>query len=127
MHEEKGSGLRAYYARTRVMACWSLGLGIGTGLALVPLSPIAAVAEVCGSVCGILNALLSMRANERLVDRRRIALFVISSVVRIVFFGMLPVEFALHGPWWTMATYFFGFFTPLAVYAVLTARSLQVD
>jgi hypothetical protein len=46
-------------------------------------------------------------------------------VLRILVFGIVPVEFGLHGPWWSMATYFVGFFTPLALYAVIVARGLR--
>jgi hypothetical protein len=124
---EKGSDLSAYYARKRATAIWSVAVTIVAGAALGPVSPIAAIAEVFGTFCGILNALLSMRANERLADHRRVGAFVLSSVLRIAVFGIVPVEFALHGPWWTMATYFFGFFTPLAVYAALVSRKLHPD
>jgi hypothetical protein len=124
---EKGSDLRAYYARKRTMALWSIGVAVVAGLALAPLSPIAAIAEVFGTFCGIANALLTMRGNERLADHRRVGAFVLSSVLRIAVFGIVPVEFALHGPWWSMATYFFGFFTPLAVYALIVARKLHPD
>jgi hypothetical protein len=127
VEREEGSDLRAYYARKRTTAVWSLAIALAAGAALVPVSPIAAIAEVFGTCCGILNALLSMRGNERLAEHRRVAAFVLSSVLRIAVFGIVPVEFALHGPWWTMATYFVGFFTPLAVYALIVARKLHPD
>ncbi len=111
--------LRAYYARKRTMAMWSLAVAAPLGLALVPTSAVAAVAEVAGTVCGLGNALLSMRGSERLLQHRSVAAFVLSSVLRIAVFGIVPVAFALHGPWWTMATYFIGFFTPLLVYVLL--------
>ena len=101
------------------MAMWSLAVAIPLGLALVPTSAVAALAEVAGTVCGLLNALLSMRGSERLLQHRSVAAFVFSSVLRIAVFGIVPVAFALHGPWWTMATYFIGFFTPLIVYVLL--------
>ena len=109
------------------MAIWSFALSVPVGLALVPVSPVAAAAEVFGTVCGVLNALLSMRSNERLGDHRSVAAFVLSSVLRIGVFGIVPVAFALHGPWWTMATYFTGFFTPLGVYALIAARTIRMD
>jgi hypothetical protein len=119
--------LRAYHGRKRSMAIWSFALSVPIGLALVPASPVAAVAEVFGTVCGVLNALLSMRSNERLGDHRSVGIFVLSSVLRIGVFGIVPVAFALHGPWWTMATYFAGFFTPLAIYALSAARTIRTD
>jgi len=109
------------------MVICSVAVAFVAGTTLVPISPIAAIAEVFGTCCGILNALLSMRGNERLAQHRRVGAFVLSSVLRIAVFGIVPVEFALHGPWWTMATYFFGFFTPLAAYAVIVSRKLHPD
>ena len=119
--------MRAYHERKRSMAIWSLALSLPVGLALVPASPVAAVAEVFGTVCGVLNALLSMWGNERLGEHRSVAAFVLSSVLRIAVFGIVPVAFALHGPWWTMATYFTGFFTPLGVYALVAVRTIRTD
>ncbi len=78
-----------------------------------------------GTGCGLANALLTMRGNERLIDHRSVSAFVFSSTLRIAVFGIVPVEFAQHGPWWTMATYFVGFFTPLALYVAIVARAVR--
>jgi hypothetical protein len=107
------------------MAVWSLGFAVLAGLAVWAKSPVAAVALVVGTGCGLANALLTMRGNERLVDHRSVSTFVISSTLRIGVFGIVPVEFAQHGPWWTMGTYFVGFFTPLALYAAIVARAVR--
>ncbi len=117
--------LRAYFHRKRPMAVWSIVFAVLAGLVVATKSPIAGVALVFGTGCGIANALLSMRGNERLVDHRSVASFVFSSILRIGVFGIVPVEFALHGPGWTMAAYFIGFFTPLALYTVLVARAVR--
>ena len=117
--------LRAYYARKRPMAVWTLALVLPASLALAAASPVGAVSLVAGAICGLVNAFLSMRSNERLADGRKVGAFVISSVARVVVFGIVPVEFCLHGPWWTLATYFIGFFTPLTAYAVLVARFIR--
>ncbi len=117
--------MHAYYARKRQMVLWALVLGVTGSLVLATVSPIGAIAAVFGTGCGIVNALLSMRGNERLADHRNVGFFVLSSILRIVVFGIVPVEFALHGPWWTMAPYFIGFFLPLALYAVIAAASLR--
>ncbi len=117
--------LRAYFNRKRPMAVWSIVFALLAGLVIATKSPIAGIALVFGTGCGIANALLTMRGNERLVDHRSVASFVFSSILRIGVFGIVPVEFALHGPWWTMAAYFVGFFTPLALYTVLVARSVR--
>jgi hypothetical protein len=86
-------------------------------------SPYAAVALFVGVVCGIANALLSMWGNERLLDHRSVASFVFGSVLRIGVFGIVSVEFGMHGPAWTIGVYFIGFFTPLGLYALNAARA----
>jgi hypothetical protein len=102
---------------------------VGSLIAAVPLglltligSRVAALALVVGVLCGLLNALVSMRSNERLIDHRSALIFVLSSVLRVFVFGILPVGFVLHGPWWALGTYFVGFFTPLALFAAAAAR-----
>lgn len=107
------------------MAAWSAAFALVAGALVAFTSPVAAVALVVGTSCGVLNALLTMRSNERLLDYRSVSPFIVSSILRIGLFGILPVEFALHGPWWTMAAYFIGFFTPLALYTVLVARAVR--
>ena len=117
--------LRAYHDRKRPMAAWSLAFALLAAAALWLKSPIASVAVVTGVGCGLANAFLTMRGNERLVDHRSVSAFVISSTLRIGVFGIVPVEFALHGPAWTMLAYFVGFFTPLALYATIVGRDVR--
>src|SRR5579884_2546848 len=82
--------------------------------------PWFALALGVGGVCGVVNALLSMAGNERLLERRNVAAFVLSSFVRVALFGIVPVLLALRAPsGWTLGCYFAGFFTPLAIYAGL--------
>lgn len=116
--------LRAYYARKRSISVWSLVLVTVAGTLIAGWSPIGGIALATGGACGVANALLAMRGNERLVDNRSVVIFALSSVLRICVFGIVPVEFALHGPPWTMALYFCGFFLPLALYAASVARAL---
>jgi hypothetical protein len=116
--------LRAYFARKRSISVWSLVLVTVAAIPIAGWSPIGGVALAFGGVCGVVNALLTMRGNERLVDNRSVVIFALSSVLRICVFGIVPVEFAAHGPWWTMALYFCGFFLPLALYAISVARAL---
>jgi hypothetical protein len=74
-----------------------------------------------GGLAGVLNLLLSMRGNEKLLDRGSVAPFVISSFVRIALFGIVPVVLAVRSPsLWTLGWYFIGFFTPLALSGILT-------
>jgi hypothetical protein len=116
-----------YFARKKSISVWSLVLVTVAAIPIAGWSPIGGVALAFGGLCGVVNALLAMRGNERLVDNRSIAVFALSSVLRICVFGIVPVEFAMHGPWWTMALYFCGFFLPLALYAVSVARDLRAD
>lgn len=107
------------------MGGWSLLVVFFAAVAVAMWSPYSAVALGTGGVCGVLNALLVMRANERLIDHHSVPLFVLGGLLRICVFGLVPVEFALHGPWWTIGAYFAAFFTPLATYWVLTARAVR--
>ena len=114
--------LRAYYARKRSTVVWSLVCDRGGVPRRGGGSRRSRVSRWESVACaGSLNALLTMRSTERLVDHRSVGSFVFSSLLRIVVFGIVPVDFALHGPWWSMATYFAGFFLPLALYAVRVA------
>jgi hypothetical protein len=107
------------------MAVWSLGCAVLFGAALAVKAPVAGVALVAGAMCGVVNAFLTMRGNERLVEHRSVAVFVLSSILRIGVFGIVPVEFALHGPPWAIGAYFVGFFMPLALYTVIVARAVR--
>jgi hypothetical protein len=109
------------------MAVWSAAFALCAGIPLLIWSPPAALALALGTACGILNALLVMRGTERLAGHASVGTFVFSSILRIVVFGVVPVEFCLHAPWWTFGIYFVGFFTPLALYAMLVARELRAN
>ncbi len=102
-----------------------MSAAVAAGVVLSAWSVPAGLALVAGAVCGVANALLSMFGNERLADQRSVPIFAISSILRLCVFAIVPVEFALHGPPWTMAVYFIGFFTPLALYAFLVGRALR--
>ncbi|MBC5815834.1 MAG: hypothetical protein GIW97_04755 [Candidatus Eremiobacteraeota bacterium] len=90
-------------------------------------TPLGGVCLVIGGLCGVLNMLLSMRANERLADHRSVGAFVFSSFLRVGVFAIVPVGLALHGPWWTMAIYFLGFFMPLLLYMSSVQRAFRRD
>ncbi len=92
-----------------VLAAWSLSF---------------ALVLFAGGAAGIANALLTMYGNERLLDRRNVAAFVLSSFLRLCLFGIVPVALAVRVPsLWTLAWYFIGFFTPLGLYGVLLKRA----
>lgn len=111
--------LRAYSARKRTVS-------VGSSLFLFALSAVLAVRYpvlgfdlALGGVCGVVNMLLVMHNNERLVDGRRSrAMFAAGNMVRILLVGAIPVFAATHGPWWSMGIYFAGFFTPLGWYVL---------
>jgi F0F1-type ATP synthase assembly protein I len=117
--------MHSYQVRKRSMVVRSTILAVVASCTLAVWSPYAAVALFTGAMCGVLNALLSMYGNERLLDHRSIASFVFGSVLRIGIFGIVPVEFGLHGPWWTIGVCFIGFFTPLSLYALEYARTVH--
>ncbi|MBV8479379.1 MAG: hypothetical protein JOY72_03665 [Actinobacteria bacterium] len=119
--------LRAYYERKRSMVVWSVVVAVPASLVVATRSPVAAAALGFGAICGIANALLSMRSGERLVDHRSVGFFVFSSVLRIFVFAIVPVGFARAGPWWSLVTYFFGFFMPLAINAVSVGRAVRTS
>jgi hypothetical protein len=60
-----------------------------------------------------------MYGNERLVERRLVGMHVISSLLRIGLFGIVPVLLTLRsGSLWSLGLYFAGFFIPLALYGL---------
>lgn len=102
---------------------------VGSGIAVLAALPIAlwlpgrAIALAAGAAAGLVNALLTLHGNERLLDRRSVAAFVLSSFVRIGLFGIVPVVLAVYQPsFWTLGLYFAGFFAPLALAIGLTCK-----
>ena len=117
--------LATYYALKKLIVIRTLVTVVVLGALLVFWFRIPAAALVVGGVCGIFNALLTMRSGERLVDSRFVGGFVFSSFLRIAVFGIVPVAFAAVGPWWSMLWYFAGFFLPLALYMASVQRAFQ--
>lgn len=115
---ETAADFARYYALKRSAATRSLLVVALIGVLLVRWLPHPVYALWAGGACGVLNALWTMRSGERLAERRSVAGFVLSSFVRIGLFGIVPVAFAVLGPWWSMAWYFAGFFLPLAMFAL---------
>ena len=120
---EAEADLAAFHALKRSAALRSLVIVVLAALALAHWFPYPALALGVGGVCGVLNTLLTVRSGQRLVDTGGVGFFVLSSFLRIGVFGIVPVAFAVLGPWWSMAWYFAGFFLPLAMFAYAAQRA----
>ncbi|MDP9111899.1 MAG: hypothetical protein M3M96_09740 [Candidatus Eremiobacteraeota bacterium] len=121
---EAAADLAHYQRMKRSVSLRSLLVVVPFALLLAHWSLWFALALLVGGTCGVANALLAMHGNERLLDRRSVGAFVISSFVRIGLFGIVPVVLVIEsGSPWSLGLYFTGFFTPLGLYAAgLRAR-----
>jgi hypothetical protein len=122
---DSAAALVAYFALRRAVTIWSLTGVAVAALLVVRWLPLPALALVTGGVCGVVNAYLTGSSGELLLKNRTVGVFVLSSFLRIGVFGIVPVAFAVHGPWWSMAWYFAGFFLPLALFAVGALRAFE--
>jgi multisubunit Na+/H+ antiporter MnhB subunit len=120
---EAAADLATYHALKRSVSVRSLLVVAFICLVFVRWLPHPVLALAAGGLCGVLNTLLTMRSGERLVETRSVGGFVLSSFLRIGLFGIVPVAFAMLGPWWSMAWYFAGFFLPLAMFAYGARRA----
>jgi hypothetical protein len=112
-----------YLALRRTVAVQSLALAALGMAILVWRTPMLAIALGVGCAFGIANMFLTMRSGERLVESRSVAVFVLSSFLRIGLFGIVAAAFALRGSLWSMGAYFAGLFLPLVLYAVQAPRA----
>jgi hypothetical protein len=111
--------MREYHARKRAVALRSSLLLAGLAIVMATRSPVLGLDLAIGGACGVVNMLLIMRNNERLLDRRRSrGVYGLNNVVRVLGVGILPAFAAVTGPVWTLAISYAGFFTPLASYAI---------
>jgi hypothetical protein len=111
--------MREYHARKRSAALRSSLLLAGLAIVMATRSPILGLDLAIGGGCGVLNMLLIMRNNERLLaGRRSRGVYGFNNVVRVLGIGVLPAVAAVTGPVWTLAVSYAGFFTPLASYAI---------
>ena len=125
--DESARDLAIYQRLKRTTSVWTLAAVTVVALATAWWFAIPAAALVTGGICGVVNALLTMRGNERLVDNRHVGGFVLGGFARIAIFGVVPVAFAYYGPWWSMLSYFAGFFLPLALYFALVHRAFASE
>ena len=111
--------MREYHARKRAVALRSSLLLAGLAIVMATRSPVLGLDLVVGGACGVVNMLLIMRNNERLLDGRRSrGVYGLSNVVRVLGVGVIPAVAAVTGPVWALAISYAGFFTPLASYAI---------
>lgn len=122
---EAAADLATYRALKRSVSIRTLLVVVIVALVFVHWLPHPALALAAGGICGVLNTLLTMRSGERLAENRSVGGFVLSSFVRIGLFGIVPVAFAVLGPWWSMAWYFAGFFLPLGMFAFGARRAFS--
>ncbi len=118
--------LRAYYARKRSVALRSSLLLAGLAILVALRSPILGLDLALGGGCGVVNMLLIMRNNERLLDGRRSrGVYGMNNVVRVLGIGILPATAAITGPAWALAISYAGFFAPLASYAIVLRNAYR--
>ena len=122
---EAAADLATYRALKKSVSVRTLLVVAILGAVTAPWFLVPALALVAGGVCGITNNLLLMRSNERVLETRSVGGFVFSSFLRIAVFGIVPVAFAVRGPWWSMGCYFAGFFLPLALYMASVQRAFK--
>ena len=120
--------MERYYKLKGATVVRSLLLVFSIAALLAHAQPGPALSVAVGGICGVLNMLLSMRGNERLVDHRSVGAFVLSSFLRVTLFAIVPVGLMRAGnPLWILAAYFAGFFIPLVLYMVFVQRAYKRD
>lgn len=108
-----------YAAMKRLICARSLIFAFPLAGVVAVKAPFLGLEVALGGICGNLNMFLMMHGNEKLVDGRRSkGIYVVSSLLRILVFGAVPVFSFVNGPWWAMGLYFAGFFSPLLLYAL---------
>ncbi len=111
--------LHAFHARIRSVASRSSLLLAGIAILMALRSPLLGLDLAIGGICGIVNMLLIVRNNERLLaGRRSRGVYGLNNVVRVVGIGVLPAVAGITGPPWALAVSYAGFFAPLASYAI---------
>ena len=118
--------MRDYHARKRSVALRSSLLLAGLAILMATRSPILGLDLAIGGGCGVLNMLLIMRNNERLLDGDRSrGAYGFNNVMRVMGVGILPAVAAVTGPVWTLTIAYAGFFTPLVSYAIVLRNAYR--
>jgi len=83
-------------------------------------SPLLGLDLAIGGACGVINMLLIMHNNERLLDGRRSrGVYGINNVVRVLGIGTLPALAGITGPFWSLGNLVMpDSFAPLAFYII---------
>ena len=116
--------LREYDARKRSVALRSSLLLAGIAILMAVRSPVLGLDLAIGGGCGVINMLLIMHNNERLLDGRRSrGVYGLNNVVRVLGMGTLPAIAGITGPAWTLGVSYAGFFAPLVSYAILVRNA----
>ena len=123
---EPGVDVRAYFTRKRSTAVRSAYVVLPVAVLLAFRSPMLGFVLALGGTCGVVNMLLVMRNNERLlIGGRSRGAYGISNTLRMVVVGLVPVVAAARYPWWYMLVAIAGFFTPLVLYSFELRRELS--
>ena len=118
--------LRDYNARKRSVALRSALLLTGIAILMAIRSPLLGLDLAIGGGCGVMNMLLIMHNNERLLDGRRSrGVYGINNVVRVLGIGMLPAIAGIWGPVWALGIAYAGFFAPLVSYAIVLRNAYR--
>ncbi|MBV9149706.1 MAG: hypothetical protein JO024_07565 [Candidatus Eremiobacteraeota bacterium] len=122
---DAATDLHKHEALKRWVTLWSLVPAASVSLGALAWSALASLSLLLGALCGVLNMQLVMYGTQRLIKRRSVGAFVISSFLRLGAFAIVPLGLALTGKWWTLAVYFAGFFLPLALYLFSVRRHFE--
>ena len=120
--------LRAYFARKRLIGTRSAFVLLPVAGCLAIRWPLLGLDLAVGGICGVVNMLLIMRNNERLLDRGRSrSAYGLSNTLRIVVVSLVPVIAAAHHPWWYMLVAIAGLFAPLVLYSFELRREVSTE
>lgn len=125
---ESEADLRAYFARKRSIAIRSAYVLAPIVVGAAIWSPMLGFDLALGGTCGVVNMLLIMRNNERLLMRGRSrGAYGLSNTLRILVVGLVPVFAAAGHPWWFMLIAIAGFFAPLVLYSFELRREISTE
>ncbi len=119
--------LRAYFSRKRSVAVRSVCVLLPICAFAGIWSPMFGFDLALGGTCGVVNMLLIMRNNERLLSEGRSrSAYGLSNTLRILIVGLVVSVFAAaRYPWWYMLIAIAGFFVPLVLYSLELRRELS--